>query len=451
MRRLLALTITIAIVWLVVVVPAGDGDGLRVTALALGFALIAAALAGALLERFGLPRVTGYLLFGMVCGPYVANIITRPMARELQLINGLAVVLIAFIAGLEMNVARMRPRLRAILQLGGIGIVALYAGLFAAFWFAWPWIGIAPGLTGIQRAAVAAILTTLVASFSPTVTIALITESRASGPLSELTLAVVILADLVLILLFTLVMQFVRFAFGGAAEVGLFVSVTWEIFGSFAFGAVIGALFAFYLRHVGREVPIALLGVCMLITGLGHELHLEPLLAALAAGLVVENIAPPRGDMLKDAVERGALPVLVVFFAAAGASLQLDALAVIGGVALAVALLRAFLIWSSMRVGAKYARIPEPVGGLVWMGLISQAGVTLGLTLIVAGEQPTWGTTIQTLVVALIALHQLAGPVLFRAALAKAGEIGKMDADSAPDAALEPTLSRETEDYGRLT
>jgi hypothetical protein len=53
---------------------------------------------------------------------------------------------------------------------------------------------------------------------------------------------------------------------------------------------------------------------------------------------------------------------------------------------------------------------------LAWMGFISQAGVTLGLTLILAAEYPTWGARVQTLMVALIALHQLIGPVLFRAA-----------------------------------
>jgi hypothetical protein len=61
--------------------------------------------------------------------------------------------------------------------------------------------------------------------------------------------------------------------------------------------------------------------------------------------------------------------------------------------------------------------------------------VTLGLTLIVAAEYPSWGTPIQTLMVSLIAIHQLIGPVLFRAALARAGEIGKMDADAPSDPA----------------
>jgi hypothetical protein len=81
-----------------------------------------------------------------------------------------------------------------------------------------------------------------------------------------------------------------------------------------------------------------------------------------------------------------------------------------------------------MKVGAAYAGIGPPVGDKVWMGMVSQAGVTLGLTLIIAGEYPTWGLTVQTLVVSLIALHQLIGPVLFRAALSRAGEIGRMDA-----------------------
>ena len=131
----------------------------RLTALALGFCLIAAALSGALLERFGLPRVTGYLMFGMICGPYMLNIITRPMARELQLINGLAVVLIAFIAGLEMNVERMRPKLKAMMQLGGISMLSLYVGLFIAFWFGWSWLGLAVDVTPLQKVAIVAILT----------------------------------------------------------------------------------------------------------------------------------------------------------------------------------------------------------------------------------------------------------------------------------------------------
>jgi Kef-type K+ transport system membrane component KefB len=426
MRRLLALAVATALTWFIVGGPAGAGAA-RPTALAIGFALIAAALAGSLVHRFGLPRVTGYLIFGVICGPYVANIITATMARELRLINGIAVVLIAFIAGLEFNISRLRPQLRTTLQYGAATLLVLYAGLFVAAWLAWPWLGIAPALTGLQKAAAVSLLAAIVASFSPTVTIALIAESRASGPLSQMTLTLVILGDLILILMFALLMQFGRFAFGGIEEIGFFVSVSWEIFGSFAFGGVAGGVFALYLRHVGRELTVALLAFCTFVATTGDRWHLEPLLAALAAGLVVENIAPPRGDMLKEAIERGALPVLVVFFAAAGASLQIDALAVIGVVALGVSAVRMLMIRGATDLAGRYAGIPPEFSNLVSMGLVSQAGVTLGLTLIVAAEFPTWGTQVQTLSLALIAIHELVGPVLFRSALARAGEVGRMD------------------------
>jgi len=380
---------------------------------------------GRLTERVGLPRVTGYLVFGLVCGPYVANIITRPMARELQIVNGLAVTLIAFVAGLEMNLRRLGPRLGVIARVGGVTILLTYALIFVVLWSAWPWLRIAPEFTGLQRLAASALLTALVASFSPTVSIAIVAEARAAGPFTELTLAIVILADLVLILAFTLIMQLVRAVFGTAAHVGLFAGVTWEVFGSFAFGALAGALFALYLTYIRREVAIVVLGFCGVVAGIADRLQLEPLMSALAAGLVVENLAPSAGDLVKEGVERSALPVLVVFFAAAGASLQLDALATLGWIALAVSAARMGAIWTAAKAGRRAAGLADDVSAMTWMALISQAGVTLGLTLIVEAELPGWGATVGTLMLALIALHQLVGPVLYRAALARAGEVGR--------------------------
>jgi Kef-type K+ transport system membrane component KefB len=348
------------------------------------------------------------------------------MARELQIVNGLAVTLIAFVAGLEMNLQRLRPRLGVIVRLGGVTIVLTYAVIFIVLWTTWPWLRIAPEFTGVQRLAAAALLTALVASFSPTVSIAIVAEARAAGPFTELTLAIVILSDLVLILAFTFIMQLVRVAFGTAAHVGLFAGVTWEVFGSFAFGALAGALFALYLTYVKREVAIVVLGFCAVVAGIADTLQLEPLMSALAAGVVVENLAPSAGDLVKEGVERSALPVLVVFFAAAGASLQLDALATLGWIALAVAGARMGAIWTAAKAGRAAAGLTDEISAMTWMALVSQAGVTLGLTLIVEAELPGWGATIGTLMLALIALHQLVGPVLYRAALVRAGEVGRL-------------------------
>lgn len=425
--RLAALLLVVATMLLVRQFAGGEGDR-PTTALAVGFALIAALMLGEAAERLRMPRLTGYLIFGLLCGPYVLNLVTAQMARELQFVNGLAIALIALIAGLEINVARLKSRLKAISIIGAATLGIMYVGLGALFMIAWPWLPIAPEATGVERLSMVLVLTAIVVSFSPTVTIAVIAESGARGPLSELVLAVVVLADLALILAFTLVMQFARTVGGDGPETaGLMARLLWEIVGSLAFGALLGSVFAIYLRTVGRELTLALLTLCVVLSTGGQAWHLEPLLAALAAGLVIENIAPARADALRDAVERSALPVLVLFFAAAGASLHLDALATFGVAAVLIALARVAAIRVGSHVGLRLAGAGDRQSGMLWMGLVSQAGVTLGLAILVAAEFGDWGRAVQTLVVAMIALHELAGPILFREALVRAGEVGALD------------------------
>lgn len=424
MRRATALGLVIVAVLFVRRALAGSGIDERGIGLALGFALLAAALTGDLVERIRLPRVTGYLLFGLAAGPAVSNLISGPMARELRLIDGVAVALIAVMAGLEMNFMKLRPRLAAMLKVGGVTIGVLYGALFVIFYAGMPWLPIMPAAAGLLRIGIAALLATIVTSFSPTVTIAVIAENRAAGPLTELTLAVVVLGDLALVFGFGASMQLVRLATGtGGGDVGLLAYMSWEIWGSLAFGALAGAALAVYLRVIRREAGIVLLATCVVLSEVGSRLQFEPVLSALAAGLVIENVAPPRGDVLRQAVERSALPILIVFFAAAGASLRLDALQALGIVAGAIALVRLILIRAGTALGTRVADIGKLEGSLVWRGLVAQAGLTLGLTVIVASQYPNWGVTVETLVVALTALHMIVGPILFRTALARAGEI----------------------------
>jgi Kef-type K+ transport system membrane component KefB len=296
-------------------------------------------------------------------------------------------------------------------------------------WLTWPLLPVGVIDSASARLAAALITAALVASFSPTVTIAVITESRSRGPLTELVMAIVIVADLLLILVFAVALQLARWTTAAEpARVGVGVQLSWEIIGSLAFGAIVGAAFAAYLRVVRREVTLALLAVCAILAIIAPLLRFELILASLAAGLVVENVAPPEGDELRIAIERGALPVLVAFFAAAGASLQLDALASVGLLAFLLATIRLLLIWGICRVVQR--RAPMKHGEGAWMGLISQAGVTLGLATIVASEFPGWGGRVRTLIIALTGLHVLIGPILFKAALQRAGEIPAIEKSS---------------------
>ena len=155
MRRGLALLVILGTTWLIGQAESGSHD--RVLLLALGTVLIAAVLTGGLFEQLRFPKVTGYLIFGMLCGPSVANLITRPMARELLLFNALAVVLIAFMAGLELNLRRLRPRMRSMASVGVTNILVTNAGLFVTIWILWPWLPIAArALSSMSRFAMSA-------------------------------------------------------------------------------------------------------------------------------------------------------------------------------------------------------------------------------------------------------------------------------------------------------
>ena len=180
------------------------------TALALGFTLILALVTGEFLRRFQLPRLTGYLLFGVLIGPYLGNVITEPMAGQLQTINGIATALIAFIAGLTLNFERIGRRIAGIARMIAATLGIAMLGLFAVAWLAWAWLPVAPEATGLPKLAMVALFVIIVISFSPTMTAAVISETGARGRLSDLVLAMVVLADLVVLVLFSLAMQLAR-------------------------------------------------------------------------------------------------------------------------------------------------------------------------------------------------------------------------------------------------
>jgi trehalose 6-phosphate synthase len=423
--RLLAIALVVAAVVGVRLVGASGAIEPPTTALALGFTLILALVTGEFLRHFRLPRLSGYLLFGVLIGPYLGNVITGPMAGQLQTINGIATALIAFIAGLTLNFERIGRRIVGITRMLAATLGVAMLGLFAVAWLAWAWLPVAPEATGLAKIAMAALVVIIVISFSPTMTAAVISETGARGRLSDLVLAMVVLADLVVLVLFSLAMQLARgvLSEGAGANVNILVQLAWEIGGAAAFGCLVGALFALYLRYVAREVTLVLLGVCALLSQVGATQRFEPLVAAVAAGLVIQNVAVPQGDALKVAIQRGALPVLVVFFVSVGTSLRLDALVATGFVAIALVAVRLALIRLGVAVGLRISGVDRQSGVYVWTGLISQAGITVGLASVLAAEFPTWGRQVQILLIALIAIDELLGPPFFRIGLSRAGEI----------------------------
>src|SRR5688500_15604221 len=191
MTRLLALALAVG----AMVSMRGSTTGSAATALALGFALMGASITGDALRRFHLPRVTGYLLFGLAVGPSLGNLITQSMSTQLQVVTGIATTLIALIAGLTLSMERLGSRFAAIVRMTASTLAVAIVGLSAVAWIAWPWLPIAPDAVGLQRLAMLALVIVMVVSFSPTMTAAVVADSGARGRLSQTVLAVVVLAD----------------------------------------------------------------------------------------------------------------------------------------------------------------------------------------------------------------------------------------------------------------
>lgn len=422
MRRFAILALLL--VGLELLIPLGtEGQGSQAL-LSFGFLILAAYTVGELASPLGLPKIVGYLLSGVLFGPHVLGTVTEGGAARLEPVSDLAVALIAFLAGAELKWSEVRERGLVFGKIMTVELGLSFVALTATLWLLQSWIPAAQGLSLAESLVFAMLFASVAIVHSPAVTMALLSETRARGPVARTTLGVVLLADVAVVLLFSLVLVLARAVAPppGAAEVPSVGAVVWEIGGALLIGAVMGVAVAAYLRFVGKEMVF--FGVLVAFFGLevARLAHVELLLTLLTAGFFAEN-GSPHGEELREAVERSAAPIFVVFFALSGAKIDLAAVAPLLPLVLPIALVRAFAIRSGVRWGARWAGADPGEGRLVWMGLVSQAGVAIGLASILANAYPGLGPYLAGMLLALIAVNESVGPVLFRRALDRAGEL----------------------------
>ncbi len=445
LRRIGALALVIGAVWGTSRIM-GEAAGHRGSAFALGFALLAATLAGWIAEKVRLPKISGYLLLGVLAGPDVGRFITSEMASDLKLINGIAVSLLAFVAGLEIHAKELKHSAKPLAVLCATVLPLVFVGVAAVCYAASPILPATAGLGWGKAWALCLVFGAIMMTYSPAVTIAVLSETRSKGPLSELVMAMAVVGDLVVIVIFAITMTVARGVLGGGgAEGGAALRLVWEIFGSLGIGVGVGAGVALYLKYLKLELSIVLVALFAVLAQVCPVFHLDSLLVALAAGMFVRNVMPPAGKELEEACEKSLLPVLVLFFTSAGASLHLHDLATLWPFALAIALARVGLTRTGVRLGARWTESLRGPREYTWYGLISQAGVTLGLASIVAREFPGPGEKLAALALAIIAIHELAGPVLFKYALGKTGETGAADRPAAAQSTVADTDPAPTE------
>ena len=392
--------------------------------LALGYMILTAFFAGAMVKGFRLPKLTGYLVSGMIVGPYALGLVTSRMVEQLTLVNGMAVALIALTAGSEMDLRRMRPLFRSVLAIGFIALPLTSILIAGAVMALRPYLPFFEGLTFPAALAVAAVLAAVITAQSPAVVIALRDELDADGPITRTVIGVVVVGDLLVILLFAATSAVAKSVLGSGAEGS--VNLAWELLGSLTVGSAVGGVLALYLSRVRLGAELFLLMVAFVCAEIGARVHLDPLLLALAAGIVVRNFSA-QGDLLHKCIEATALPVYLLFFATAGASIHLDVLGLVGIPAAILVAVRAFGLLGGTRIAANIAGSGDAIGKWAGFGLLPQAGLALALSLLFVKTFPEFGDHARALTLGIVALNELFAPIAYRWALVRAGEAGQKD------------------------
>jgi Kef-type K+ transport system membrane component KefB len=400
-----------------------------------GFLLLAAYLIGDVLSRFKLPKITGYILAGILFGPHLLDLVSAGTVRELKLIDDLALTFIAFAAGGELRLAGLRERRRSIVLTVLLQSVIVFLGVAAFVVAARSLLPFLDGKPAGHGLAVAFLLGTFALARSPASAIAIISECKARGPFTEMVLGVTVVIDVLVIIVFGAMVSTsqVLITPGVQLDPQLLVVIAVDLAGSILAGFIVGWVILLYMKYVRAEVLVFILALAFMVTLFSRQfamqlehlfsvaLHLEPMLICVTAGFWVRNFSPD-GGLFVETIDRSSLPIYVIFFALTGAALKIDALSQTWLIALMLVAVRALLVWLGAYLGGFLAGDPPLMRRMSGMGFIAQAGVSLGLAGIVARSFPEWGSALSTTIVAVVALNQVIGPVTFKLALGAVGE-----------------------------
>ena len=419
----------------------GAGKGGEVL-LALGLFVLGGTLAAELLEPLKVPHLTGYLAVGVLAGPHVLKLVDHDTVEAMTKLNALALALIAFAGGVELKLDLLKKGLRSltIVTLLQTGIVLF--GMAGVFVLARPLIPFVADMPTEALLAVALLWGVLAITRSPSATLGILSQTRAKGPLTSYTLAFVMTSDVVVVVLSSLVMTLAKPLTSKGSELTLagLHHLGYELLGSVALGTTLGLVMVLYLRFVGKKLLVVLVALGFGFTEILSYLRLEPLLTFLVAGFLVQNLSS-YGEKLLHAIEDMASVVYVVFFATAGAQLDLPLLYRYWVVALLLFGSRFFLTWVASRLASRLAGDPPAVRTWGFSGFLAQAGVTFAVAATIERSFPTFGPAMSSLTIATVAIAQVAGPVLFKMALDATKESEAFRTDPGPASASSPKSS----------
>lgn len=384
----------------------------------------------------GLPMITGFLITGMITGPYGLGLIPAGATEQLTFINEVSLAFIAFAAGTELYFSELRSRMKSIQWMTFGQLVVTFIVGSVGLYLLDDHLPFMQDLSWQVKVAASILAGTIFVARSPASAMAIIDELRAKGPFTQTALGVTVLKDVLVIILFAICFD-VSIALINKIPFNFtfIVLLVLELGLAFLAGYLIGRLMKFIFS---RPWSIMMKTLIVLLIGYGiyllsHytreysqlwmdiDLYLEPLLIAIIASFYITNYTPYRPEFQK--ILHNVLPIVyVAFFTLTGASALLDVLAEVWLIALVIFFLRLLGMIAGSYLGGTMAREPAKFQHLGWMPYVTQAGVGVGLATIVSREFATWGPEFATILIAVIILNQVVGPPLFKYSINKVGE-----------------------------
>jgi len=386
-------------------------------------AIIFGFIGGRLVHQLRLPGVVGYLLAGLVLGPSFLNIFSSSLLDELNIFTSLALSLVAFMIGSQMKLSTLK-------EMGkGIGVITLLES-FGAF------LIVATGVYLLTRKLYLALIFGAIAPASaPAGTVAVLQECKAKGRLTNALYAVVGLDDGLAIIIFAIALGLAKLFFAGGTTpiVSVCGGAAYEIFGSIILGAVVGVVTGYSAGKLGTEngVLAVSLGGILVCTGIANYLGFSLILANLSLGMAFVNLFSVANRKAYQAIEFISLPIYIIFFFIAGASLRVKLLPSMGFLGLVYVVCRTAGLMGGAFLGATLSKQGSIIRKYLGFGILSQAGVAIGLAVLTAGEFESLGKAGQSLAVVVVniiaastILFEIIGPIGTKFAISRAGEAG---------------------------
>ncbi len=437
-RRIFVLLIMLAV--MVLFTYLGDQDSIKSLSptLILGTLLLAAYSLGFVLDKIKLPKITAYIVAGLLFGPYLIDFISDDSINDLSFINSLALSFIAFCAGGELKLTNIRNRLKTIIYLSITQTFIVFFGVSIIVFFLLDQIPFFSDLVFVQRLIVSLIFGVISVARSPSSTIAIISETKAKGAYTDVVLSVTVLIDVVVIILFGITISFCQVLAATDAPVDwlFFLFLMFEILVALVLGFILGKGIIFLIESVKVEFPIVILGIGFLVIKFSHlftdymretydiAVNLEPLLICMAAGFTIQNFSN-YGRRFLVKMENISLPIYIVFFTITGASINLGVLKESWLFGIIIVVVRVVMLFAATMVSGVISKDEPLLYKNYWLAFLTQAGVSLGLLTEVVRRFPAVGVPVQSLLIAAITINQLIGPVALKYALTKVGDAGR--------------------------